>query len=245
MKAIAADDKPCIFIVRPESKTVQDCRRFEQAGWRAVPFSPLKLQENFAALAVLAEQLSQYQVAFWVSPSAVEIAFSVLQNHDFKDDLLHIAVGEATKAALEKQGVKNVLSPSDGKDSEAVLRLSVWQDLPKQSKILIVRGENGRDFLASRLHEMDFVVDYADVYRRVPQNLDWSVLQTASPVAAYITSAQMVCLLFEQVPTQFRQNLQSLLYLTHHSRIVAALYEAGATRVHLVDNANPAAWQQS
>ena len=95
------------------------------------------------------EQFSRADAVFWVSPTAVETAAPYV---DFSDDLkVQVAVGQASGRALQRCGAKNVSVPQEGNDSEAVLRLPVWDTLPQGARILIVRGRGGRDFLAESL----------------------------------------------------------------------------------------------
>ena len=56
----------------------------------------------------------------------------------------------------------------------------------------------------------------------------------AQPAAVWITSAEQVRLLFAAAPASLTQQLQSLLYFTHHQRVAEALRAAGATRVELI-----------
>ena len=83
--------------------------------------------------------------------------------------------------------------------------------------------------------ERGWQVVRAAVYRREAQPLDWAIYQNAAPQAAWITSAELVRLLFAQAPPELVQNLQSLLYLVHHSKIAEALYQVGAKRVQVLE----------
>ena len=169
---------------------------------------------------------------FWVSPSAVAVAAPHLEFSDRSPP--QIAVGGSSARALQAYSRTPVCFPDDGNDSEAVLRLSLWQTLPQGAAVLIVRGHGGREFLAHQLTLRGFNVQTAEVYFRRPLEPDWTQFSAAPPDAAWITSAQSVRLLFAAASPPFTQKLQSLLYFTHHQRVAEALRAAGATRVELI-----------
>lgn len=78
------------------------------------------------------------------------------------------AVGAATAAILDDYGLR-VHHPENGDDSEALLALpALVQALQVPGpRVLILRGEGGREFLAERLRGQGVVVDYLELYRRV------------------------------------------------------------------------------
>lgn len=80
-------------------------------------------------------------------------------------------VGAATAQILDDYGL-HVYFPDHGDDSEALLHLPPFQQALSgyDPKVLIMRGEDGRELLAERLRERGVVVDYLPLYRRhLPQ----------------------------------------------------------------------------
>lgn len=80
-------------------------------------------------------------------------------------------VGAATAQILDDYGL-HVFFPDHGDDSEALLDLPQLQQALSgyDPKVLIMRGEDGRELLAERLRERGAVVDYLPLYRRrLPQ----------------------------------------------------------------------------
>jgi uroporphyrinogen-III synthase len=80
-------------------------------------------------------------------------------------------VGAATAQILDDYGL-HVFFPEHGDDSEALLDLPPFQQALSgyDPKVLIMRGEDGRELLAERLRERGVVVDYLPLYRRhLPQ----------------------------------------------------------------------------
>ena len=80
-------------------------------------------------------------------------------------------VGAATAQILDDYGLR-VYFPEQAEDSEALLELPQLQDALRgyDPKVLIMRGEDGRELLAERLREQGVTVDYLPLYRRnLPQ----------------------------------------------------------------------------
>lgn len=76
-------------------------------------------------------------------------------------------VGAATAQILDDYGLR-VFFPEQGDDSEALLDLAQLQSAISgyDPKVLIMRGEDGRELLAERLRERGVTVDYLPLYRR-------------------------------------------------------------------------------
>lgn len=228
-------NKGCVLIVRPENRQADDIKVCRQQGWQTLPFAPIKIDVLTESLVALPTKISLADIIFWVSPTAVEVAMQQLKNLQAIAKP-HIAVGRATAQCLQTASAGWVLYSDEGRDSEAVLTLPIWQQLPCSANVLIVRGEGGRDWLARQLTQQGFSVTFAEIYRREPKKLDWQKFQSIKPNIAWVTSTQMVRVLFEQVPTQLAQELSSLLYFTHHERIAKVLNELGAKQVYCVPN---------
>ena len=76
-------------------------------------------------------------------------------------------VGAATAQILDDYGLR-VFFPEHGDDSEALLELAQLEQAISgyDPKVLIMRGEDGRELLAERLRERGATVDYLPLYRR-------------------------------------------------------------------------------
>ena len=104
-----------------------------------------------------------------VSKPAARIGLQLLAQHGTPTpDLPWFSVGAATAAVLAEQGL-GVHFPDLGDDSEALLALPALQQAiaAPAPRVLILRGEGGREFLAERLRSQGVSVDYLPLYRRV------------------------------------------------------------------------------
>lgn len=223
---------PTMLIIRPSARAAEDVETCLNAGWRAEVLSPVEIEADAAGLELLSEQYARADAVFWVSPTAIETAVPYL---DLSDGIkIHIAVGQGSRRALERYLGRTVIAPHDGNDSEAVLRLPVWDGLREGGRVLFVRGHGGRDFLMRRLREKGLQTELAEIYFRRHNPLNFQNFQAENITAAYITSTELVQSLFAQVPPQFSRFFKSLLYFTHHPRIADALREAGARHIRVV-----------
>ena len=113
--------------------------------------------------------LQRYCAVIVVSKPAARIGLQLLAQHGTPTpDLPWFSVGAATAAVLAEQGL-GVHFPDLGDDSEALLALPALQQAiaAPAPRVLILRGEGGREFLAERLRSQGVSVDYLPLYRRV------------------------------------------------------------------------------
>ena len=229
---------PTLLIIRPSNRPQQDIQTCHAAGWQAQVLSPIEIEADRSALKKLPEQFKQADVVFWVSPTAIETAAPHLNFSD--SPRAHITVGQTSQHTLAQFSPYPVFSPEDGNDSEAVLRMPIWKNLPSNARVLIIRGHGGRDFLADKLTELGFQIDIAEIYFRRPHAIDWQNFKTEDIAAAYVTSGELAREFFHQIPPQFSRFFESLLYFTHHPRIADALRIVGAKRVETVTSLSAA-----
>jgi uroporphyrinogen-III synthase len=90
---------------------------------------------------------------------------------------LAAAIGAGTRRELERAAARAIIAPTAGADSETLLALPEMRDLGGK-RVLIVRGEGGRDLLAKTLTARGAVLEHAVCYRRVKPATD------AAPLAA-------------------------------------------------------------
>ncbi len=114
--------------------------------------------------------LDRYSAVVVVSKPAARLGLALLDRYWPQPPLRQrwFAVGAATGALLAEFGL-DACWPQAGDDSEALLALPALQELLAlpQPRVLILRGEGGRDWLGERLREQGACVDYLSLYRRV------------------------------------------------------------------------------
>lgn len=217
-----------ILVARPAAQSGRLLQLLHDAGWQGQPFPVMDIQPQAAALAQLPQQAAGADWLFFVSPSAIDIAWPVLQQQPVNARLA--CVGQASARRLAMLSGQDILFPTTGSDSEALLALPQLADVTGQHW-LIIRGCGGRALLADTLRARGAGVELAEVYRRLDGQPDWCLLDDSLPDAMVITSSEMVEQLFRLAGPARAGTLQCLLYCVPHPRIAERLQALGATRI--------------
>jgi uroporphyrinogen-III synthase len=157
-----------VLVTRPRELAQPLAAGIAREGGEAVlyPAIEILMPADPAAARERLGRVETYDRVVFVSPTAVRRA-AELRSAPWPAGLRACAVGEGTRRALEAAGVREVLAPRAGADSEALLALPELQRL-EAARVLIVRGEGGRELLARTLAARGALVDYAECYRRAP-----------------------------------------------------------------------------
>ncbi len=166
-----------IVITRPMHQGETLKARLESKGARVLHFPTIEIlpAARSAELDTCLGKLGSYHYAIFISPNAVEYAAEFLDFSALPPKLRVAAIGPGTARALAAHGRKPDMLPRDGANSESLLKLKALSAVDRK-RILIFRGQGGRELLAETLEERGADVDYAEVYRRTVPRLDHSEL---------------------------------------------------------------------
>jgi uroporphyrinogen-III synthase len=169
-----------VLVTRPAEQTEKQARLIRAAGGEPVSFPALAIEPpaDVAKVKAALAGLPSADLVIFVSPNAVERAFQLVAG-PWPAGLQVAAVGEATAAALRPHvvqagagaGAAAVIVSADGADSEALLTMPQLQDL-RGKRVIICRGEGGRELLAETLVQRGAETSYVEVYRRVRPDSD-------------------------------------------------------------------------
>lgn len=128
--------------------------------------------------------IDHYQAVIVVSPVAARLGLERLDQYwpQMPVGIDWFAVGKTTAASLAAAGLP-AQAPENGQDSEALLRLPRLQALLAEDplRVLIWRGQGGREHLAEQIRAAGGRVDYLELYRRAPaERLSEALQQAAS-----------------------------------------------------------------
>ena len=164
-------DVPTVVITRPLAQAAPLAARVAALG-RPVVVLPLldiaALDDAAPLLAVLAD-LAAYALVAFVSPNAVDAAFAHIRL--WPPGVALAVLGEGSRAALAVHGVTpasaTIISPPDGasSDSEHLLK-TLDLDALRGRRVLIVRGDHGRELMAEGLRAAGAEVIQVAAYRR-------------------------------------------------------------------------------
>ncbi len=197
-----------VVVTRPAHQAGPLCQLIEAQGGKAISFPSLEI-ESFNQPQPLLRRLEQFDMAIFISANAVEYAVPYLPT-SLPAQLILAAVGKRTATLLQQHSARPILTPTTGSDSEALLSLPPLQRIRGQ-RILIVRGEGGRELLAERLIERGAKVEYAEVYRRVRPDGDLGTLMNHGQINLMTaTSNESLQNLYTMATTPQRQWLLQL-----------------------------------
>lgn len=218
-----------ILITRPVEQAAKLTALIQQAGGEPVVFPAIDIIEpaNPQTLAALVSILHQFDLAIFISPTAVSRAFQHISHWPPK---LHAAaIGSGSAQALHLTGVQHVISPAHGNDSEALLALPEMQQVSGK-RIIIFRGEGGRELLGNTLRQRGAQVDYAECYRRAKPQADIAPLLQQHFDAVVVTSREGLQNLHDMLGAQWAA-LQSLPFFMPHPRIARAANLLGIQQI--------------
>jgi uroporphyrinogen-III synthase len=170
---------PAVLVTRPSGQAGGLCSSLEAAGFTAHSEPMLELvalsgpdskQVEFVSA------LAEYQHIIFISGNAVRYGMAWLQGHwqRWPQGLVWHAIGELTAQRLREFGVQGVLSGAD-MTSEGLLDAPELLHVAGQ-RVLIVKGEGGRQSLRDQLGARGARVDELCCYRRLGPALGPGVL---------------------------------------------------------------------
>ncbi|MFK3797404.1 uroporphyrinogen-III synthase [Pseudomonas sp. NPDC088444] len=164
-----------LLITRPaeESQALAETLAQEGIFSASLPLldiEPLPVSEETRAIIY---NLATYCAVIVVSKPAARLGLERVDEIWPQPPMQHwFTVGAATAQILDDYNLR-VFFPEHGDDSEALLdmpQLHTTLSSVYDPKVLIMRGEDGREWLAERLRERGVSVDYLPLYRRkLPQ----------------------------------------------------------------------------
>jgi uroporphyrinogen-III synthase len=157
-----------IVVTRPRSQAETLAALIESAGGRALRYPAIEIEPvDGPALSAVIAALGTFDLAIFISRNAVDQGLARVRAHGaWPAGLAVAAVGAGTRRALESQGMTGVIAPPGPADSEALLGL-LPPEMVAGRRVVVFRGEGGREMIASTLRARDATVEYAECYRRL------------------------------------------------------------------------------
>jgi uroporphyrinogen-III synthase len=228
----------CVLLTRPLGSNDVLSQMLGQRGIRTLERPMLEIKSvpvNPAAKAQLLD-FDQFDVAIFVSKNAVTVGIPLLEQYWPQwPQVTWLAVGQSTAKALEKFDINADFPVQPG--SEGLLGLDCLRDV-MQTKILIVRGGEGRKLLAEELLRRGAEVSYLEVYARAevvyPMSLSLDLFDSKVDIAV-VTSAEGLSHLAHSLSSQ---ELGKLHIVVPSGRIERIACDLGCTKVHLASGAD-------
>lgn len=175
-----------VLVTRPQQMANELCAAIESHGGRTTHFPTIEITEprDSSSLHHALKTVDDFDFALFISPTAVRKTAEHIHISAFSGQL--IALGSATTTALENEGCRVSIKPN-GHDSEALLDHPQLQtSLIQGKRIIIFKGEGGRNLLEKTLTERGAITFAANIYRRTQPTkytpLDLKTLQSLDAI---------------------------------------------------------------
>lgn len=235
-----------ILVTRPAEQSARLARLIRDAGGEPILFPALKIEPlaEEAAIAAAFDRLPDFGLVIFISPNAVRMGMpDILKHGGLAAGARVAAIGPGTAAELKKSGVRDIISPQQGFDSEALLGEFSNMQLGG-GRVLIVRGQGGREYLGEALRSRGAMVEYLECYRRVRPDRDMRELASRNGrdgiKACLATSSNIVENLFEMAGAAGLSWLRSVPFFVPHARVAATAFSRGVQCVFVAGNGDEA-----
>ncbi len=219
-----------ILNTRPAHQQAELSAMLEADGARVLSFAAIDIVlagPNDAAI-----DPAEYDILIFVSRNAVDGAMRLIDPARLPSGLYYGVIGSATRAALLAHigNAEANLIQSEPYNSEALLQAEALGRVDGK-RILILRGQQGRNLLGDELAARGARVDYREVYRReLPQSDpgDFNRLVAAAfPTLAVFTSNEGMLNLFELIDAAAARRLKAIPWLLISERMRESALKLG------------------
>lgn len=218
-----------VLITRPVRQAAGLAQKLAAIGADPVIFPAIVIlpPDDPSSLERAHASLGDYEFAVFVSANAVE--FGAPDPRRWPPSLVAFAPGAGTAEALASVGIHDVRMPVARMDSEGLLALPEFMNAAGK-RVLVFRGDGGREELAQTLRARGATVDYVTCYRRAKptdaRGLDEAF--AASRIdAVTITSSEGLDNLWSLVSAGARERWSTLPTFVPHERIAAHARKVG------------------
>lgn len=224
-----------IVVTRPRDQAVQLAQRIMEAGGSTFLFPLLDIAPVQDAQ-VLNEQISrlhQFDLAIFISPNAVQYGIGAIRAAGGIPASLKIAtVGQGSAKALRAMGIADVIAPGERFDSEGLLALPELRSVAGW-RVMIFRGDGGRELLGDTLRERGASLEYAACYQRSKPQQDAAALLKSNADAISVTSSEALGYLWQMLDEQAQSVLRNTPLFVPHPRIAELARQQGWQQVRL------------
>ena len=229
-----------VVVTRPAGQTGHMAALIRAAGGEPVLFPALEILDagDLQPLLALIDRLDAFDLAIFVSANAVNKALDLVHARRAWPAGLRVAtVGRGSERELQRHGFAAVIAPSERFDSEALLDLPELMKEVQGKRVVIFRGDGGRELRGDTLSARGAVVEYAECYRRGRPQADAAPLLALAARheldAFTVTSSEGLANLYDMLGEAGRQWFKQTPLFAPHERIAAAARALGVQTVVL------------
>lgn len=222
-----------VVITRPAAEAQQLAALVREAGGEPMLYPAIEILDaaDPRNLDAVIDRLDEFDLAIFVSPSAVDKAMTrICARRALPATLRYAAIGPGGVRALQRFGIAEVIAPAGRHDSEALLASPYLQKV-RGLRIVIFRGDGGRELLRETLIARGASVEYAVCYQRgKPAWAADALLRAweANRIAAVIvTSSEGLRNFRDLIGAAGLTWLRNTMIIVPHQRIAASARELG------------------
>ena len=228
-----------IVITRPAGESQRLAALIRDAGGVPLICPAIEILDvpDVSALDAVIDRLDDFDLAIFISPSAVDKAMTrITARRTLPAKLRCAAIGPGGVRALQRFGVGEVISPQGRYDSESLLASPFMQtQAVSGQRVVIFRGDGGRDLLGDTLATRGATVEHVTCYRRGKPTFDAApLLRTwaqGGVAAVIVTSSEGLRNFCERLGATGQTFMQQTLTVVPHPRIAAVARALGLSRV--------------
>lgn len=230
-----------VVITRPAGQADTLAQLVRGAGGEPVLFPVLEISDvaDLRPLMDVAARLDDFDLAIFISPNAVHKALNVIASRRAWPASLAVAtIGRSSERELARFGFTEVIAPHGRFDSEALLALpALAPEQVRGMRVVIFRGDGGRELLGDTLVERGAAIEYVECYRRGRPNVDAAPLlrlwARGELDAVTVTSSEGLHNLYDMLGPLGQQWLKNTPVLVPHERIAETAARMGLVNVIL------------
>ena len=235
-----------IAVTRPRAQAAPLADAIAGAGGTPLLFPLLDILPVADPLALEADVagLPGAALAIFISPNAVAHALPLILAHGpWPVGLVPAAVGQGTVKALAARGVTGCIAPRERFDSEALLALpELAGERVSGKRVVIFRGDGGRELLADTLRARGATVECVACYRRAGPAGGVDILlerwRAGRLDALTVSSSEGLRHLLDLLDDEGRSFLARTPVFVPHARIAENARASGLQKIILTDAAD-------
>ena len=222
--------KIALISSRPQETNVQlsDDLKKSEIKLLSFPLTEIHPLNNYQIFDGVIENIKTYQHIIFISTNAVHFFLERVKKLSLQipKNLIFSSIGPTTKLLLQKKLSVDVHSPIKTFDSEHLLKEKIYNNVEGQ-KILIIRGEGGRETLKNALEEKGGIVNYGECYVR--KYVDIDLIQLKNDLVNYhhqfilFSSTNSAKHFIDQVHNIETGWLQNIKIIVNHKKIEGLL----------------------
>jgi uroporphyrinogen-III synthase len=227
-----SDPTALCLLTRPAHQTGPLQQALVDGGFQVLVFPTIQIASPPASpqLEQLSDEIAQFDIVLFVSRNAVDYALQVVPREKWPSTLRLGVIGKGTSQALQNHNFEVSINPGGSFNSEGLLEAPELQHMDGL-RVLVLRGQEGRNLLGDTLRQRGAQIEYREVYRRVlpeyPAGYFADLTRDHFPDIAVFTSAEGLRNCFQLIAPDAAERLRDIPWLLISDRMRETAVDLG------------------